>query len=883
MKLSFNWLSDYVDLDGLSPQTVAERLTAAGLEVEGVDDAPLAFEGVILAKVLATRQHPNADRLKLVDVALSPKALNAQQKISDAQQKLPEAQDTPEADAQCIKTVVCGAPNVAEGMRIAFAPTGARVFSPKTGEAFELTPVSIRGVASEGMICSLDELGLAEVFPQPEGGIWNLTPLTQDAQLGEPLAHVLEIAPDAVLHTAPTANRGDWMSVMGIAQEVSALFERPLTMPDWPSAQALNRTDALKIILENNATAGGPSESIDCLAYSGLQVTHVHIAPSPPWLARRLLLAGIRPINNVVDVTNYVLLELGQPLHAFDLTKLGASGALGVRNARTGEFLETLDGQTRHLTPDALLITKDDAPVALAGVMGGNSTAVSEHTGALLLESAVFNARSVRISARSTGLRSESSARFERGVDPAKQQQALLRAAGLIKQLAGRPDQAVQLGALAEARTQAFEALFAQEPILLRLNTLSQVAGMPIDAAKARKTLEWLGFTVNQNQYHAEQLLVRVPSHRAKDVTREVDVIEEILRVSGYDAIAETMPVCDVPVSISPRQAFIRKLHQSMQGAGLNEAVTNSLEGMPWLKKVGLLPEANRLVTLSNAHAEDTNQMRQSMMPSLLSVLLHNQGQGASAAWLYELGRVYHKKPGVYPSAKMTGVSEGLKLAGALYGVPQFSAWQPQGTQVLDFYRLKGVLMPFFKAFGLERALAYEPLAGEHLARYQAFLHPGQTAQVVTAQGEYLGFAGRLHPERQQALKFRQPVWLFELDADALLAMAAQAQRQEKPFMLPSPYPAVDRDLAFKAERGLTHQSVVAAIEGLDEPLLTEIKLFDEYVGEKVADHERSLAYRLVFQSPERTLTDAEVNAASERIREHLARTFEHSYALSLR
>ncbi|MEB3207169.1 MAG: phenylalanine--tRNA ligase subunit beta [Vampirovibrionales bacterium] len=858
MKLLLSWLAEYVDIEGLAPEDIAERLTVAGLEVEAVEPAPLMFEGVILAKVVALQPHPNADRLRLVEVAFNSQSPTGVRAVGQS--------------SEVRLTVVCGAPNVAEGMRIAFAPVGARVFSPKSGDFFELAPASIRGVASEGMICSLPELGLSDVFSQPDGGIWDVSALTHDGQLGQSLADVLQLASDVILHTAPTANRGDWMSVMGVAQEVSALFDRPLKMPDWPSAQALSKTDSLRVLLP---------EPEACLSYTGLSLSAVRVVPSPPWLARRLLLSGIRPINVLVDVTNYVLLELGQPLHAFDALKLGASGTISVRKARDGESLLTLDGQSRNVTPEALLITKDDIPVALAGVMGGDSTAISETTQSVFLESAYFSPRVIRVSARSVGLRSESSARFERGVDPGRCSQALLRAAGLIKHLTGS-----QIGAMTDARTPEFEALLSgrKEPIVLSLNYLEKQSGMKFESATVRRVLERLGFGINQSQYHGDQWLISVPTWRLRDVNQPVDLLEEVLRVVGMDNIPMTLPDCPVRPKLSKRQAILSHVHAVMKAAGLHEAMTSSLVGPELLNKAQCPPDEASLIALNNSCSEEHTQLRQSVLPSVLSALAYNQAQGVDAAWLYEMGRVYRRKPGVFPSSKMTGVSESLRLTGGGYGSAQQALWQKASTSQPDYYHLKGLLDKLFSALGV--AISYEAFSSEPTDN---FWHPGQSASIMLVSENQrpiaLGTLGRLHPALQQVLKFRQPIWLFDLDLDRLIAELIHQEPSQRLVSCrpPSAFPATGRDLAFSASLSLSHQQVMQAIKGLQEPLLTDILLFDEYTGEPIPNGQRSLAYRLTFQSSDRTLTDAEVNAAHEHIRAHLVTTFQDAAQLTLR
>lgn len=816
MLISLDWLNDYVSLDGLQAADIAEALTNSGLEVEAIEVKGGVFSGVVVGYVQAVDPHPNADRLRLVTVDLGDKGQNQ---------------------------VVCGAPNVAQGMRIAYAQIGAQVINRKEGGLFELTPAKIRGVDSTGMCCSLDELGLVEQYGPAGEGIWDLSTLTTDSQRGQDLKAALQLSSYAVLDVAPTANRGDLMSMWGVAREVAALFNRPLKIQEPPKPQYNASSD---VVIE-------VKDPTICEFYGGATLTNVSIEPSPAWLVQRLEDAGVRAINNVVDITNYVMLETGQPLHAFDLEKVrqlsaGKTPTIGVRRAQSGESLTTLDEVERPLTDQSVLITLNDTPVALAGVMGGLSTEMDETSKTVFLECAYFPSASTRRSARSVGLRSESSARFERGIDKMGCDRAMARAIELIEQLAG-----------ARLDSMVGQDLRQSSPltIILTISTMNRILGLEIPVADVTSILTHLGFEVKPG---AEKFEVTVPSYRQHDVSREIDLIEEIIRVYGYDRIPYSLPSKVAAPEMSPRQAFLEVVRRTMVAQGLTEVSTASLIGPTLLEETQSQLEESKAVRLTNSHSAEHVVMRQELLPSLLDITVLNESRGNQDLWLFELGRVYHRT--YTPSEKQTGVKETLKLAGIMKGQPDATPWRPGLT--VDFFTLKGVLEQLLERCRISQSPRWVAEATSSM------MHPGQTATVKVGK-QVLGFVGQLHPRMVEHLKLKGSVYAFEWDIDALFELfQKQAPLKAKPL---SSYQAVERDISFRVPSTVSHQQIVGAIQKANQPLIQTIELFDEYKaapeggsGEPI----RSLAYRLTLQSDAETLTEATINAVMTAVTDAL-------------
>jgi phenylalanyl-tRNA synthetase beta chain len=820
MLISLEWLNQYVNLDGLSPHAIAEALTNSGLEVESIEQTGGQFSGVVVGKITAVDPHPNADKLRLVTVDLKSETTQ----------------------------VVCGAPNVRQGLLIAFAKLGGQVLNRKDGSVFTLAAAKIRGVESCGMICSLDELGLTEQYPATEDGIWPLNGVVDESTLGQDLKEALKLESDTVLDVAPTANRGDLMSVVGVAREVAALFDRELHLPTVPHRSGGSQPNPIKIVL--------PDASV-CQYYVGAMLAKVKMGPSPDWMVRRLQAAGVRAINNVVDITNYVMLETGQPLHAFDQLKLGLAGEVGVRRAHPEETLTTLDEVERTLSDQTVVITMNDRPVALAGVMGGYDTEIDDHSTQVFLESAYFTPVSNRRSAKSVGLRTEASARFERGVDPGACRTALLRAIDLLKDHAG-----AELHHISEASHLEMKDM----EVGLRFKRLDTLLGIAIDHETVSRILRKLGFLLKPAKDH-DRMMVAVPTFRQHDVSREIDLIEEVIRIYGYDKIPYTLPEKTVSVPRSLRRTLLNKVSRVMNGAGLQEVVSSSLIGDALLEKTGFSIDASQAVRVTNSHSEEHTLLRQSLLPNLLEIAKFNQAQGVEQVWIFELGRAYFKKG--KPSVKHSGVAEKLHLSGLLLGDHHHGGWHQKAPT--DFYTLKGLLENLLNEILPTAAqVQYETEKG------QRHLHPGKSARLVLSSPKgqshnvLLGYAGQLHPVLQEKLKFRQPVFVFELEMEPLYKTLKQFTRELKPLRI-SAYPSVKRDMAFSAPETLSHQEILNIIQAVDMSHIRHVELFDEYRGEQLGEGQRSLAYRVTLQSDDATLTDAQIDQVMSTVKKRLA------------
>lgn len=814
MRVSLEWLKDYVDISGLAPEAIAEALTNSGLEVEGIEYIGPKFKGVVVGKVHAVDPHPNADKLRLVTVHLG------------------------ESQTQ----VVCGAPNVREGIFIAFATEGATVISRKDNTLFTLGRAKIRGVESAGMVCSIDELGLEAHYEKTEDGIWPIDAFVSEAHLGMDLKEVLSLDGDVVLEVAPTANRGDLMSMMGIAREVAALFDRTLHHPAWPHfPEAIDKSE-IQIYLHDPEV---------CRFYGGVMMRKLKLGPSPDWMSRRLQAAGVRSINNVVDITNYVMLEMGQPLHAFDQDKLGTAGRIDVRRAKEGEKLTTLDDVERELTPDSVVVTMKDAPVALAGVMGGANTEIDEHSRDLFLESAYFPPAIIRKSAKSVGLRSEASARFERGVDVENCKNALLRAADLLRQYAGAEFLHLQVSP---------STPISHSKITLHYGRIEKILGLSIEPETVAKILKKLGFLLQPTK-DPTCVVVDVPSYRHEDITREIDLIEEVIRIYGYDKVPYTLPKNTGTSVPSLRARMLSRLGEALRSQGLQEVVTTSLIGQHLLEKTGFSVNEEQLVSVLNSHSADHTLMRQSLLPNIIEIAKFNQSQGAEDIWIYELGRTYFKLGKA--NHKNSGVSERLYLGGLVTGSVISGEWHRKDTA--DFYLLKGILENLFAGLGLEASIRFEP------ASNVSYLHPGKAAVIKIGDSQKeLGVLGELHPEVQKSLKFRSPVYVFELNVELLYKALKQMNLQATAVQI-SAFPAVKRDMAFLVPNTTSHNDVVKVLKDANEPLLRQIELFDEYRSEQLGADKRSLAYRLTFQSNEGTMTDADIDQRLNKLKDTLA------------
>ena len=813
MQVSLNWLNELVDLKDIDVKQIAHELTMSGLEVEEVEEVRPKFTNIITAKIEKIDNHPNSDRLHLVTVNTG----------------------------SGLKTVVCGAQNIEVGQVIPYASVGSKVLDRKTGEQFELTPATIRGVESQGMLCSDDELGVSDRNYQEEDGILILNRLFPNVGLGLNVEDVLGFEKDFIIHTAPTANRGDQVSVIGIARELSALFNREMKF-EYASREA-EKAD-FKVEIKDNDV---------CKYYSIGVLKGITIKPSPDWMQKRLVSSGVRAINNVVDITNYVMLEYGTPLHAFDLDKL--NGYLCVRRAVEGEKLVTLDEVERELHHDTVLIATEKEPVCLGGVFGGANSEIDDNSQNIALEAAYFTPQSNRKSSRSVGYKSDACARFERGVDIEAVKPGLLRAVELLEKYAD-----AKFEGLVEAGMNKLEPI----EITLRYSQIRRILGCDIEPAKALVILEKLGFKILGKNEMACKVLV--PSFRAGDVTREVDLIEEIARINGYDKITPTLPNRAGIAEISHSERVIARVREIMQGEGLNEIQTSSLIGEPLLKQFNVNFNKEKAVYVQNPSSEEYTMLRQTLMASVLQCLKYNYDNGQKNFWSYEIGRSYVKVS--EPDEKCSGVKETQILAGAVTGDIQNSMWQQTGE--VDFYTIKGIVDKILADFGLTRRIKFELLADSALAKTHTVMHPYKSA-VLTLLGkkpEIVGYYGEIHPELKNKLKLNQNAYVFKLDLD--LFINAVNNNVVKCKKLPQ-FPEVQRDLAVIVPKTTSWDELEKVVKkGVDNKVFAGAEVFDVYEGEHVQDGFKSVAFRIRMQDNNATMTDEAIETQMANVRSAL-------------
>lgn len=806
MRVSYRWLQEFVPVE-LPPEELADRLTLVGVAVEGLERPWRHVEGVVAGRIEQVEPHPESDHLKVMRVDAGGRRL----------------------------TIVTGAPNARAGMLVPVALPGARLADGRRIEAADF-----RGVRSEGMCCSADELAL----PEPPGprGLLELDP-AEGWVPGADLARALELD-DAILELELTPNyAAHCQSVLGVAREVAALLELPLLPDDRRRGPARPE--------EAPWPAGAPQplrvfiDDAGCARYVARFVLGVRVAPSPLWLQRRLQAAGMRPISNVVDVTNYVMVETGQPLHAFDLDTL-RGGRIGARGARAGETLRTLDGEERRLVEGDLVIADDEGPVALAGVMGGAATEVTERTRNILLESAWFDPSRVGRTARRLGLLSEASGRFEKGVDPNGCRRVADRAAALIQRLAG--------GDVPKAVEDAYPQPAAPRRIEADPARIRALLGVDLPDAEIASYLRRLHMDVRQE---GGRLVVHVPTFRP-DVTEPVDLVEEVGRLHGLNRVPSA-PLSGAPgrSGRTGRDRALDSLSQLLRAAGFSEVVTFTFYPRERLARLGLPEDDERArpIAVANPLTDAQEVMRTTMLPSLLDVLAHNHRVRRTDAALFEVARVYL---GAEEVAAGRLPREPLRLGLVASGRLAPRHWQEGEGRRADFFAVKGVFESALRLFRIEGVVwerAQEP-----------FLHPGRAA-AVSLDGRLLGWLGELHPRVAEAWDLQGRAVAAELDVEALLAAA-----RPLPELRPIPrYPAVTRDLAVVVPQSTPAAEVERVMRKVGGGLLKRVELFDVYAGDQVGEGQRSLAYRLVYQADDRTLTEDEVEAVHGRVREALA------------
>ncbi len=794
MFVSYKWLQDYVNLSGVSAVELAERITKSGIEVEGVEVLNEGITGVVVGQVVERVQHPNADKLSKCQVDIG--------------------QGEP-------VQIICGAPNVAQGQKVAVATVGAVL----PGN-FKIKRAKLRGEESNGMICSLTELGVeAKVVPKEYSeGIFVFP---QDAEVGTNAIALLN-RDDQVLELGLTPNRADCLSMLGVAYEVAAILGREVKLPEIDVQPVPEKaTDYITVKVEANE---------DNPLYAAKVIKTVKIGPAPLWMQTRLMSAGIRPHNNVVDITNYILLEYGQPLHAFDYDRLGSKEIL-VRRAHDGEKFVTLDDVERTLTSDHLVITNGTEPVALAGVMGGANSEVTSDTTTVLLEAAYFTGGTVRKASKDHGLRSEASARFEKGVDPNRVRAAGERAAYLIAKYAG--------GEVLEGASEVDTLTVEPAVVSITLEKLNNVIGTNLTVQDVEAIFERLQFTVNVEE---NVITVTAPTRRG-DIKIEEDLIEEVARLYGYDNIPKTLPIGSAtPGKLSDYQEKRRIVRQYLEGAGLYQAVTYSLTSEEKAAQFAL--EKRDFIRLAMPMSEDRSILRLSIMPQLLEVVKYNSARQNDSLAVYETGAVF------LANGNEVLPEEQEHLAGAITGLWHSHSWQGE-KKAVDFYVLKGILEGLFAKLGLADSVTYVQAKVDNM-------HPGRTAEILL-NGQRIGFVGQVHPTMQKELDLKD-TYVFELSLKAVLEEATAPLRYEA---IPR-FPSITRDIALVVDKETVSGVLKDIIETAGGKLLKEVSVFDLYEGDRMEEGKKSIAYSLKYMDPERTLTDEEVTKVHAQVLEAL-------------
>ena len=773
MRVSKSFLNDYIKVDDLDFNEVANKMVLAGNEYESVEKISEAT-GIVVGHVLECEMHPESKKLHICKVDLGNEVVQ----------------------------ILCGAPNMRQGIKVPVATVGA-----KLPNGMEIKKAKLAGMDSNGMCCSLEELGIESKYMSEEDKT-GIHVLPDDAPVGADAIHYMGYD-DEVIDFELTANRGDLLSILGMAHEIGAIYNRPVTYPE-------NQPKVLKENINDNMTIDVQTEN--CPIYLGKIVKDVVIKDSPEWMKERLMASGIRSINNVVDISNYVMLEYGQPLHFFDKDRLGDK--VIVRMAEENEKLKTLDGQERTLKTSDIVIANEKEAVALAGVMGGLSTEVEMDTKNIFVEAAIFEPIHIRYTAKSI-LRSEASSRYEKGIDPNRTKEALNRACYLLEKYA---DGKVYDGILTHDKTSKED-----KKIEVTLDKINAVLGMELKKEEVIDVFTRLGFKVKENHavFH-----VSVPTRRL-DINIKEDLIEEVGRIYGYEHVVGKLPVLETKEgSYSKKELLTKELHHRLQGLGLTEVITYSLVRKEDANKY--TNYQNEDITLLDPLTEDRKYLRKSLIPSLLNVWEYNISRNQKNVAIYESGNIYYKENEEYIEKPM--------ISGLLYGIGTNSLWQ-QEKIVVDFYYVKGIIENIMKYLGLNNRYSFDT---NNLPKE---FHPGRSCALLIDR-EVVGYFGQVHPT-----DCKKEVYVFELD---LLKIMSHKVRMVK-YKEVSKYPAIHKDVAFIVEKKITSKEIMDVLKHVGGRMVTNIDVFDVYTGENVGANEKSIAYSITFEDATKTLTDEEV------------------------
>ncbi|WP_049492157.1 phenylalanine--tRNA ligase subunit beta [Streptococcus constellatus] len=795
MLVSYKWLKELVDVDVLSEE-LAEKMSTTGIEVEGVSSPAEGLSNIVVGEVVSCEDVPET-HLHVCQVNVGEEAL---------------------------RQIVCGAPNVRAGIKVMVALPGARI-----ADNYKIKKGKIRGLESLGMICSLGELGISDSIV-PKEFSEGIQILPEEAVPGDLVFPYLDLD-DEIIELSITPNRADALSMRGVAYEVAAIYDKPVHFQDFPLLETDRQAvEQLSVTIE---TEKAPFYAVRILE-------NVTITPSPQWLQNLLMNEGIRPINNVVDVTNYMLLYFGQPMHAFDLDTF-EDNQIVVREARAGEKLVTLDDEERDLETSDLVITVADNPVALAGIMGGSETEISPKSRRVVLEAAVFDGTSIRQTSGRLNLRSESSSRFEKGINLATVTEALDAAASMIADLTRAN---VQAGIVSAGQVDTSDVEVAST-----LADVNRVLGTELTYTDIEDVFRRLGFGLTGN---AEKFTVSVPPRRW-DIHIEADLYEEIARIYGYDRLPATLPKDDGTAGeLTETQKLRRKVRTIAEGAGLTEVISYALTTPEKAMQFSMKP--SNLTELMWPMTVERSVLWQNMVAGILDTVAYNIARKNKDLALYEIGKVFEQAGN--PKAELP--TEINSFAFALTGLVSEKDFQTSAVPV-DFFYAKGVLEALFDRLGLK--VEYT------VTQALASMHPGRTAAILL-DGQVIGFVGQVHPVTAKDYNIPE-TYVAEINLTAI----EKAIQPAKPFVEITKFPAVTRDIALLLKAEISHKEVVAAIEAARVKRLTDIKLFDVFSGEKLGLGMKSMAYTLTFQNPEDTLEDEEVARYMEKIQKSLEET----------
>lgn len=785
MLVSYNWLKQYTNVED-NANALAEKITRGGIEVEGVEYLAEEISNVVVGYVVSKEKHPDAEKLNVCQVNVGE-----------------------EENLQ----IVCGAPNVDAGQYVIVAKVGAKLPGIKIKKA------KLRGVESQGMICSLAELGLSKsVVPKNyQEGIYVFE---TDQELGSDVVEVLGLN-DYILDLSITPNRADALSMRGLTYELGALYNNKVNFNDVEKEENYEAT-SLQVSIESDS----------CRNYVGQIVKNVEVKSSPLWLQTRLMNSGIRPINNIVDITNYVLLEFGQPMHAFDKDLVGDK--IVVRDAKEGEVLETLDGEERNLQTSDLVITDGTRAIALGGVMGGKNTEVSEETKNIILESAYFNPTSVRRTSAAHGLRSDSSARFEKGIDPNMQKAALARAVELILELCPNAVVESSVGVVNKEEEKVVE---------ITTSYINNYLGITLSTEEIVAILEGLSFTV---EVTGENLVVKVPTRRP-DISIKQDLVEEVIRIYGYDNLASTLPKFSKTTKggLTYSQRMVRDLRAVYASLGFNDTINYSLVSEEEATEYTL--EDHHKVRLLMPMTETHSTLRQSLVPGLLNTVQYNVARKQKDLKLLEIGRVFFGSGDDNIQPKET-----LYLSAALTGEERATKWLKESS-LLDFFAAKGYLEVVFDRLGLDEKVTYKKSKLEGM-------HPGRFAEVYLGE-KRIGFIGEVHPQVADKLGLNT-TYVFEINLDEVISESKVKPKYEEV----TKYPEITRDIAMLVDVKDEYQNIYNVIESVNNKLITKVELFDLYVGAELLVGKKSLALTITYSDKQKTLTDEEVTAVHDKV-----------------